>query len=525
MPALSLIDLRYSHPDATPVFDGITLTLPPGASGLVGANGSGKSTLLALITGRLAPTGGRIDAPARLSFLAQSPDPLDPLAALFGATAALDLLRRAEAGAASPEDLAEADWELEARLDAALDRVGLGGVDLLTPVSRLSGGQRMRAALAAAFFDAPELVLLDEPTNNLDSDGRELVADLLAAHSGTALVASHDRDLLDRMDHILSLEAGNASIFGGGWTAFAEAREAARARAEGRAARAERDLRSAEREIAQRASRAAVRARTGKALRRSGSQAKMLTDAAKERSENSAAGSARLAERRRAAARAEAEAARAALTQAVPRRVEAQAARGAQVVLSMRDAGYRYGPGEPAIAGLNLEIGRGERVALEGPNGSGKSTALRLAAGFLEPTEGSIARPRRIAFLDQNAASLGQGGRLAERFRAVHPGLGRNAAHAALAWMGFRGAAGDAEIDRLSGGERVQAALALALAAPEPPELLILDEPTNHLDLPALEAVEQGLRAFDGAMLVVSHDVAFLRQIGIARRICLLPAG
>lgn len=526
MPVLSLADIHYSRTDLAPLLSGVTFALPPGRTGLVGPNGAGKSTLLDLAAGRLSPTSGTVHRDGRVGLVPQMANPELPLAALFGRAEALQVLRRAERGEATADELAGAEWDLEARLGTALSFVGLGGVDLLATVGRLSGGQRNRAALSAAFFDAPDLVLLDEPTNNLDGEGREILSRLLEAHRGAALIASHDRAFLRGVDQILELRDGQVTLFGGGWEDYARERAAAAHRAQQRLERAERAARSAEREIAQSRQRAASRARIGKAKRRDGSQGKMLMNAEKERSERTDSSSARLAARRRDEARRDLEEARGAQSVTVERRLQATAAdRTALRLLEFSEVGFAWPDGGDILRDLSFTLYRGERLAVAGPNGSGKSTLLRLAAGLQEPGRGRIWRPDRVAFLDQQADILGRHGALAERFRAVHPGLDVNSTHAALARMGFRGAGGQADVGQLSGGERMQAALALVLASPEPPDLLILDEPGNHLDIDALEAVEAGLSAFGGAMLLVSHDPVFLDHIGMTRRIDLRSCG
>ncbi|MFD0980702.1 ABC-F family ATP-binding cassette domain-containing protein [Tropicimonas aquimaris] len=527
MALLTFDSLPLSRPDSTPLVTGLTCSLTSGLIGLVGANGSGKSTLLRVVAGDVPARAGHLIRAGTTARLRQSFAPEESIACLFGKAGALDRLDRAAAGRGTAEDLAEADWTLESRLETALARVGLGAVDSRVALGRLSGGQQRRAALAALFFECPEIVLLDEPTNDLDAEGRQIVRTLLDEHRGRglALVASHDRALLDGMDRILALEAGSAQLHTGGWSTYEAARTAARARAEARLERADRAVSAVESAIGESARKSAGRARQGRALRTSGSHGKMLTDAMRDRAESRGAGAARLAERKRSEARVELEEARAALPPTMPRRLDAAPdARRHGTVLDLRDVSFRFGEQAPVVKNFSMDVRAGERVALVGPNGSGKSTLLRLCAGLLEADAGAISRGS-LAFLDQQTALLGEAGTLADAFARHHPGLGRNTIHAALARMGFRGAAGNAEVAGLSGGERMQAALALVLAGASPPDLLVLDEPTNHLDIPALEAVEAGLSGHAGAMLVVSHDAAFLDRLAPIRRVTLPGCG
>src|SRR6185437_3397307 len=202
-------------------------------TGLVGRNGIGKTSLLRAIAGELAPAAGSVTRRGTFGLLRQivAPPAAATIAEVTGLAEPLDRLRRIAAGEATPDDVAEADWTLEARLSAALAELGLGGLDLQRPAASLSGGQLTRAALAAQIASAPDLLLLDEPTNNLDAEGRWLVAETLGGWRGGALVVSHDRALLRRMDRILELTSLGARVYGGGYELYAERRAAENAAA------------------------------------------------------------------------------------------------------------------------------------------------------------------------------------------------------------------------------------------------------------------------------------------------------
>ena len=245
MPSITLSNLHYSTPDAQPLFAGLDLGFAAERTGLVGRNGVGKTSLLRLITGDITPQAGSVAVSGTLATLRQSvqPQPGETIADLFGARAALALLARAEGGEVSAEELADADWMLESRIEEALARVGLAaGVD--TTLDELSGGQRTRAALAAAILAEPDFLLLDEPTNNLDREGREAVRALVRDWRGGMIVVSHDRELLEEMDAIVELTSLGATRYGGGWSAY-------RARKDAELAQAEQGLADAGRHAAQ----------------------------------------------------------------------------------------------------------------------------------------------------------------------------------------------------------------------------------------------------------------------------------
>lgn len=517
MPAsVTLSGLSWSTPDDTPLFTNISLAFGAERTGLVGRNGVGKSTLLGLISGALAPSAGEVAVTGTLGRMRQtamtSPD--DTVADLMGVARALALLDRAEAGHATPADLAEADWTLPARIEAALQRTGLD-IPADTPLARLSGGQQSRAALAALILAGPDMLLLDEPTNNLDRAGRDAVIALLDGWRGGAIVVSHDRELLDRMDAIVELTGLGATRYGGNYTAFQALRQA-------ELDAAQRDLAQAERTLADTARRARIAAErkdrkdaAGHRSRARGDQPKMLLDKAKERAEASGGAGARLREARLSEARADLHDARDRIEVLVPvhMQIPSTGLPSGREVLTLRGVTGGQDPAQPVIRNLDLQLTGPERLAVTGPNGSGKTTLLNLVSGHLAPLSGVVELKVPCAVLDQHLAVLDPGATLLDGYRALSPGADRTACHAALARFGFRAADGHRTVGGLSGGERLRAALACTLGRAPAPQLLILDEPTNHLDLGGMQALEAALAGYDGAMIVVSHDPAFLRTV------------
>lgn len=524
MPAsITLSGLSYSTPDGRPLLDKIDLSFGAERTGLVGRNGVGKSTLVRLISGELFPSAGSITTSGRVAVLRQivSPPAGMTVADLFGVRAALALLDRAEAGLASLDDLADADWTLPARIGESLARFDFD-VAPDTVLATLSGGQMTRAALAALVFDQPDMLLLDEPTNNLDRDGRDAVARLLADWRGGAVVVSHDRELLDRMDAIVELTSLGASRYGGNWTAYRARKAVELAATRHDLADAERSLADERRSAQEQAEKQARRAGAGhrKALR--GDMPKIAAGGLKRKAEETRGADARLAEARLDSAATSAEEARRKLEVLIPFKVSLPSCGlvADRTVLSVDRVSVGYG-GAAVVADLSFEMRGPERVALVGRNGSGKTTLLRAITGDLEPMAGRIDRRVDFAFLDQRVSLLDPEASIRDNYRRLDPEANEEACRASLARFRFRADAALRKVDSLSGGERLRAGLACVLGRKRPPQLLILDEPTNHLDVESIETVEAGLRAYDGALLVVSHDAAFLEAIGTTRRIAL----
>ena len=526
MPAsIVLSNLSYSTPDGRPLLSGLSLSLGPHRTGLIGRNGAGKSTLLKLISGELLPQSGTVAVACRVGVLHQSigADPGPTIADLFGVADQLRQQRGAERGEAGA-GLDGIDWSLEPRLNRALERLGLA-LDPFTQLSELSGGQATRARLAALAFDRPDFILLDEPTNNLDRDGRSAVLALLAKWRGGALIVSHDRELLDSMDAIVELTSLGATSHGGNLSTF-------RARKAIDLAAARKDLAQAERRIDQLARKAQAAQerndrndRAGRQKGRRGDIPALSLGLRRNASESSSGRLVRLGERRREQAIDDARQARNRIEILTPLSVELPStdlpASRTMPDLDRISGGYRAG--QPVIDRFSLQMVGPERVAIVGPNGCGKSTLLALITGRLPPWSGVVRLMTEFAMLDQRVSLLEPAATIRDNFRRINPGSDENACRAALARFMFRADAALQVVASLSGGQALRAGLACVLGAPRLPQLLILDEPTNHLDLESLETVEAGLRGYDGALLVVSHDAGFLDAIGISRRIELKP--
>jgi ATPase subunit of ABC transporter with duplicated ATPase domains len=524
MAAFLILDsISLVTPDGRPLFDGLTLALGRERTAVVGRNGSGKSTLLRLIAGDIAPSGGSLQRIGRVGMLAQLADERLTFGEALGVADELACLHRLESGKGSLDDATDADWTLPARMQAALNDAGLPSLPLQRPIASLSGGERTRVALARLLIETPDVLLLDEPTNNLDADGRQAVAQLLERWHGGILVASHDRALLERVDRIVELTPIGITLFGGAWSEFAEAREAARDRAEADLDHAMDALRNTERSLQKAREKKSRRDKAGRAWRAKGIEDKMFMDRERERAENSAARESHLASRLIGERTEALEAARARVEILTPLAIDlprTDLPRGRELI-AFKDVAMAFG--ERRLFGpLSFDVRGPERIAIRGANGSGKTTLFRLITGELAPSLGNIdRRTDRIAVLDQHVELLDPASSILDNLRRLNPELTTNEAHAALARFAFRNRAALQIAGTLSGGERLRAGMACVFARPQAPYLLLLDEPTNHLDIASIEELETALAGFDGALIAISHDEAFLSGIGIEREIAL----
>jgi ATPase subunit of ABC transporter with duplicated ATPase domains len=531
-----LSDLSFSFPNGRVVLSRLNAAFGPGRTGLIGVNGSGKSTLLRLITGELRPTSGSATVTGEAGYLPQdlTLDTGASVASLLGIAAALDAIAAIEAGDVRPElfDAVGDDWDVADRAVAWLSRLGLGHVGLDDRVGRLSGGEAVLTALAALFLRRPPVIVLDEPTNNLDLDARRRLYAAVESWPGVMLIVSHDRELLALMDQIAELtdSPGNSlRMYGGNLEAYEAQLATEQAAARRAVTAAEAGVRREKRELMGNQTKQARRDRQGRRLAESGSIPKIVASARKRSAQESAGRSREIGLERVAAAEtrlAEAEEAvrdddtiRIALPgTAVP------AGRTVVTVRGLDGAWLPWRPpaeagesaAEAALGALDELVVRGpERVALTGPNGSGKTTLLRHITGDLDGLP--VRLTGAVGYLPQRLDVLDESASVVENVRAVAPAASVNEVRAGLARFLFRGSRADQPAGTLSGGERFRAVLAALLLAQPPPQLLLLDEPTNNLDMASVRQLSEALSCYQGALLVASHDVPFLRSIGVTR--------
>lgn len=508
-------------PDSLTLFDNLSLAFGPERTGLVGRNGVGKTTLLRLVAGLADPVAGTVTRTGTVAELPQSPTicPGETVAMALGVAGDLARIARITAGEGTVDDLAEVDWTLEARLAAALSEVGLEGLEVTRERATLSGGEQTRLSLAALRLNPPDLLLLDEPTNHLDREGRVAVARLVERWPGGVVVVSHDRGLLRRMDRIVELSSLGVTLYGGDYDRYAERKAVERAAADHDLAVAVREAARVARDSQRALEKKARRDKAGRAFAARRSEPKILLGAMAERAENSGARDTVLSARRLEAAEGALSAARERVERVrlldIP--LPASGLPVGRTALVLDRVRWDTPEGRPIVGPVSLRLTGPERLAITGTNGSGKTTLLKLICGERTPTSGRIERSVSTVTLDQDTALLRPDETLISAWSRLNPGGTMNDAHAALARFRFRNAEARRVVATLSGGERLRAALACVLTRVQPPQLLVLDEPTNHLDLDSLAAVEASLAAYDGALVVVSHDPDFLAAIGIQR--------
>ncbi|MGQ3014247.1 MAG: ABC-F family ATP-binding cassette domain-containing protein [Flavobacteriales bacterium] len=527
---LILQNIGYTHPDKDVLFRDINLSLSKNdKAALIGNNGSGKSTLLQLITGRLQATEGQISCSTQPCYIPQVYGRFSDLsiAQALNVAEKVQALQEILAGNVTEAHLntLNEDWTLEERCREALAYWQLDIQDLQQSMGTLSGGQKTKVFLAGITIHKPEIVLLDEPSNHLDTEGREKLYEFIRSAACTMLIVSHDRSLLDLLNPVYELSKRGITLYGGNYSFYAGQKQIEVQALDQDLKSKEKALRKAketERESLERQQKLDARGR--KKQDKAGLPTIML-NTLKNSAEKSTAHIKNVhAEKTGNLAQELRE-----LRDELPGRdkmkfdFDNSALHKGKLLFQAENVQISYNDQNLWEQPLNFSIYSGERIALKGPNGSGKSSLIRMLLGRTEPSAGKIQRNGgRAVYIDQDYSLLHDGLSIYEQAQQFNTsGLQEHDIRIRLNRFLFTKTYWDKPCAVLSGGERMRLMLCCLNIGSKAPDLIVLDEPTNNLDMQNIGILTEALQEYEGTLIVVSHDTHFLEQLHTERTITL----
>ncbi len=525
---LLLQNIAYAHPGKQNLFQNINLSLQPSEKvALVGNNGTGKSTLLQIIAGDLQPIGGTISAPADLYYVPQQFGVFNDVsvAGVLKVAPKLKALQNILEGNLTELDytILDDDWNIVERCRKALDDWQLNSVELSTSFQALSGGQKMRVLLAGIAIHEPAIILLDEPSNHLDRSGRRLLYNLIQNTRSALIVVSHDRELLNLVPRVFELSRGALSMYGGNYDFYLAQKMLEQNALQQQVATKEKELRKAkevERESLERQQKLEARGR--KKQDKAGLPTIMLNTYRN----NAESTSARL----RAGHEARIGSIKDDLLELRERVPDADAMKllfnqshlhANKTLVKATDLSFKYDDRPVWNKAISFVIGSRDRIVLKGDNGSGKTTLIKLILGALQPANGTMQLARiKHVYADQDYSLLENTMtvyELAQKFNDA--ALREHEIKSRLNRFLFTSDHWDKHCEILSGGEKMRLMLCCLTIAGKSPDMIVLDEPTNNLDIQNVEILAGAIAAYEGALVVVSHDQHFLKSIRVEKEI------
>lgn len=524
---LRLRNLSYTHPDKDLLFSNINLSVHSNEKiTLIGNNGIGKSTLLKIIAGILSPSTGQVGTDGRPYYIPQIIGQYNHLtiAEALGVDRKLTALQEILGGNASEAnyEILRDDWTIEERCAEALHSWQLGNLSLSRKMGTLSGGQKTKVFLAGISIHQPQLVLLDEPSNHLDTEGREILYNFIQNSTQTLIIVSHDRKLLNLLNIVCELTKEGITVYGGNYDFYVTQKQT-EANALSRNIQAKtKDLKKAkakERETKERQQKLDSR---GKGKQAQSGVAKIMMNTLRNNAENSTAKLKSVHSEKISNMQQELQDLRSTLpaTDQMTFGFEHSHLHTGKVLFDAEKINYWYHDGQYLWQQpQSVQIVSGERIAIKGANGSGKTTLIKIILGRQTPQTGSVfVAQNKAVYIDQDYSLIDNSINVNEQAQRFNTSaLPQHDINIRLNRFLFTKEDWDKPCAALSGGERMRLMLCCLGIGQNAPDIIILDEPTNNLDLRNIDILTQALKDYEGTLLVVSHDKIFLEQINIKR--------
>ena len=526
----TLHNITYLHPDKEMLFNSLNFTLNKGEKvALIGQNGVGKSTLLKLISGEISPSEGEISSDEKIYFVSQVYGQLDEVsvAEALKIDSKLKAFHAILEGEASEEnfEILNDDWDLENRVVEAFSKWNIEDISVSDLMKTLSGGQKTKVLLAGIDIHEADFVILDEPSNHLDFEARQLLYNFVSETSKTLLMVSHDRTLLNLLDKVVELSSKGIQVFGGNYEFYKAQKEASDLALENEIKSKEKSLKKAkdvERETLERQQKLDSR---GKKKQEKVGVARIMMNTLRNKAENSSSKmkdihaekiggiSEDLSKLRREVSQ----------LQQMKFNFDDSALHQGKILFNVKELNFKYNQDFLWKEDLNFQILSGERWSLKGNNASGKSTLVKLLLGILKPSTGKIEKTDfKSIYLDQNYSILNENFNVLEQAEHFNRSpIPDHELKTILTRFLFRKEVWDKKMSSLSGGERMRLLLACLSIMGKAQDLIVLDEPTNNLDLENVEILTSALQDYKGSLIVISHDQEFLKDLNVQKEIFL----
>ncbi|GGG92977.1 ABC transporter ATP-binding protein [Parapedobacter pyrenivorans] len=526
---LTLQGVTYTHPNSDLLFDGINLTINKQEKvALIGNNGVGKSTLLKLLAGHLLPSSGQVRAASKPYYLPQLFGQFNdqPIAQALQVADKLHALQEILAGHATEVNMEalDDDWMIEERCAAAFAHWGLDGIALSDQLGTLSGGQKARVFLAGIDIHQPDIVLLDEPSNHLDSLGRELLYTYVTSCRHTLVVVSHDRALLNRLNKVCELGPQGITVYGGNYDFYTTQKAIATGALNQQLKNTEKSLRKAKETARESMERQHKLDARGKKKQEKAGLPTIVMKTLKDNAEKSTSRMKGIHAEKTGAISEELGRLRDALPDIDKMKlaISHSTLHQGKRLLVADNINFGYGDQPPLWKKpLSFQVLSGDRTAINGANGSGKTTLINVLLGNLHPRIGSLHRAdAKVIYIDQDYSLIANELTVVEQAHQFNSEA-RPDHELKICLHRFLFTKDDWEkpCAVLSGGEKMRLLICCMTIDNRAPDIIVLDEPTNNLDIQNIEILTAAINEYRGTLLVISHDTYFLKQIKVTHTI------
>lgn len=523
---LILQNISYKHNNKELLFDNISFTVNNHQKiALIGNNGAGKSTLLKIISGELEPLNGEIRLNSEPYYIPQIFGQYNDLSIAEALRIAdkLNALKEILDSNVTEENLTilNDDWTIEERCNNALNYWKLEELDLTQKMNTLSGGQKTKIFLAGILIHQPELVLMDEPSNHLDTAARKLLYDFIESTPSTLLIVSHDRSLLNKLNTVYELSKHGIAVYGGNYDFYAEQKQIEINALNQDLHSKEKALKKArekERETLERQQKLDAR---GKKKQEKSGVARIMMNTLRNNAENSSSKLKGVHAEKIDGISQELRELRSSVPDIDQMKIgfDNSGLHKGKILFSANEINFKYQDHLLWKENLNIEITSRNRFALKGTNGSGKTTLIKIILGKLEPQIGTVYRAEnKSIYIDQDYSLIQNELKVYDQAQYFNnSGLEEHDIKMRLNRFLFSKQDWDKPCATLSGGEKMRLMLCCLTISNESPDLIILDEPTNNLDIQNIEILTKAINEYQGSLIVVSHDEYFLEQINIEK--------